>query len=594
MAFVEAVTSFLRRTDTVRACTKHSQTFDSRLVVRNQDFSRITGYHNVFTVSSEFESTPTLPPSYGDFGQRASRGTSTDPMAADLLPDYTSTVNLEGRVELKLEGLTPFNTIENSHWHEAYLILRGTLLSVHACKPSNSLRMDASKRHGNWEGNRGQLVKKYTMQHAEVGLASDHPKVILVPKSIVQFYPEASLEFLRATEPHLFDAQRQYVIRLRLEGHQFLCRVTNSEEREAWINALCMSIDIAAPLDERAEPQYQTLPRRRRGHRSRAEPLATLEEQQEICRQNFPHLLNEDHNLQDNLIHERATQTAAGPPAIASETERLLSAGDVILTRTSGNEIQDLDTERQELAIEDQELDTSFTLSDLEQAFERRLNYLNNLFQNVNHLLDSSPTNHSEDSATGFESGASDANGKWDSNLSVDPVRDARYRRRCMPSLVFNSRYASTFVIRDGLRLEIDWEERELKIANIEPPSYQETNPHHAMLVSETPHLSRRTARSLKDANDSGRCHQAIAIPVYLRSTTLPVPLRIEGLDSSSDQPCDSSGAPLLSAWKELRGWTQNVRAMAIREDVRATQPPALKPQNRQSSSDQNLRRFVV
>lgn len=559
MVFVESVTSFLRRGDTLLRITPKESTsptsLDMRVVARaREDLYRPTGYHNTFGLEPDSH-----PPSYQELISAPSAALED----CEALPGYTSTVNLKGDVELRLEGTTPFNAIENAAWHHVHAVLRGTLLSIHACRPGTSSRTSTASKLTRSDSGRGRLLRKYTMQHAEVGLASDHPKSIAVPKPIVQYIPGVSLEFLRETEPQLFDVKRQYVIRIRVEGQQLLFRVADAEAREAWINALCTSIDIADPLDERAEPQYQTLPRRRRGHRSRVD-APNLEEQQQICREQFPHLLDEEAarvNHNPMRLGEPRTQAMGTAPATPREAN--------LETQRRRDTIHVVDTEPQLLGIEQQELDTSFTLPDLEQAFERRLNYLNNLFQNVNRFFDQDQPNAEaiEDGSDAVLDSAADTSDlKWDSNLSIDPLREARYKRRCMPSLLFNSRYASTFVVRDGLRLEVNWAERKLKTINPQPPTYDE---YEQLPPAEPQRTSRCRHEAFEEVDDRAYSRHTSPIPIYLRSTTLPVPSGKEGLEAHTEHVQQQHDAPLLTAWKELKGWTQSVRAMAIGEDVR-------------------------
>lgn len=584
MAFVESVTSLWRRSDTSHSVAKQTPVgpalVENRLAPRPLDFCRTTGYHNTYSPARDAD---VLLPTH-----RLSQ-TPNDAEGCELPPAYTCTVAYEGRVGLKLEGTTPFDTIENGQWHDVYLALCGTMLSVHTCKAPNPFRLSLNLIQEKPADCCGELVRRYTMQHAEVGLASDQPKFEYVPKPLVQFFPTTSLDFLRYTEPQLFDTQRQYVIRIRVEGQQLLFRVTEADQREAWINALCMAVDLAAPLDERTEPRYQTLPRRRRGNRPRTDAQTSVEEQEEICRRQFPHLLNEGGDQAD----VDTTDGALVP------SRHLTSREDDDDIRAAGDDLQGLDPEPQDLARESQELDTSFTLMDLEQAFERRLNYINNLFHNVNRFFYESSTDTLEGSTATLQSSV-DNSGKWDSNLSVDPAREARYRRRCMPALYSNSRYASTFVMRDGMRLEIDWEGRSLRLANPEPPRYSLIPIGEILEVAEPTLFAQRPVAPAKEYGEVFMSSNA-DLPIYLRSSTLPVPVNLqEPIANPTDYQLGSSSAPLLSAWQELKGWTQNVRAMAVRDSV----PPTIlgkqasgstpRDQKRRTLSEHALRRLGV
>ncbi|CAL1699624.1 unnamed protein product [Somion occarium] len=77
------------------------------------------------------------------------------------------------------------------------------------------------------------LVRSYTLQHAESGLASDYTK-------------------------------RRNVIRIRMEGEQFLLQARDVASVIDWIEAIQAATNIALDLDERPMPKGPLFPRRRR------------------------------------------------------------------------------------------------------------------------------------------------------------------------------------------------------------------------------------------------------------------------------------------------------------------------------------------
>lgn len=88
---------------------------------------------------------------------------------------------------------------------------------------------------------RGSLVKQYTLQGAESGLAADYLK-------------------------------RRHVVRVRAEGEQFLLQTRNDRHVVDWIEAFQAATNIAMDLERRPMPKFITLPRRRRrrnGQRTR-------------------------------------------------------------------------------------------------------------------------------------------------------------------------------------------------------------------------------------------------------------------------------------------------------------------------------------
>ncbi|KAJ3573761.1 hypothetical protein NP233_g2233 [Leucocoprinus birnbaumii] len=80
------------------------------------------------------------------------------------------------------------------------------------------------------------LVREYTLQHAESGIGNDYTK-------------------------------RKNVIRLRLEGEQFLLQARDVTGVVEWIEALQAATNVALDLDERPMPRGPLFPRRRRRRR---------------------------------------------------------------------------------------------------------------------------------------------------------------------------------------------------------------------------------------------------------------------------------------------------------------------------------------
>ena len=83
-----------------------------------------------------------------------------------------------------------------------------------------------------------ELIRSYSLQHAESGLGNDYIK-------------------------------RRNVIRLRCEGEQFLLQALNVPDVVEWIEKLHMAADVSLDLDERPMPRGPMFPRRRRRRRTR-------------------------------------------------------------------------------------------------------------------------------------------------------------------------------------------------------------------------------------------------------------------------------------------------------------------------------------
>lgn len=100
------------------------------------------------------------------------------------------------------------------------------------------------------------VVKTYSLQRAESGLAADYIK-------------------------------RKNVVRVRLGGEQFLIQCVDQAHVVAWIEALQAATNVALDLDVRQMPKFITLPRRRRrrrgDERSQRERLLAAREAAQIA-----------------------------------------------------------------------------------------------------------------------------------------------------------------------------------------------------------------------------------------------------------------------------------------------------------------------
>ncbi|KAG2036774.1 hypothetical protein BDR03DRAFT_865322 [Suillus americanus] len=80
---------------------------------------------------------------------------------------------------------------------------------------------------------KGDLIRAYTLQHAESGLGNDYLK-------------------------------RKNVIRVRLEGEQFLLQAADVPSVVEWIEGFQAGTNISLDLDHRIMPKGPMFPRRRR------------------------------------------------------------------------------------------------------------------------------------------------------------------------------------------------------------------------------------------------------------------------------------------------------------------------------------------
>lgn len=263
------------------------------------------GYHNTFHTHAQLPIGP--PPTYA----RATEPKVLQSLDARtreevniarreiLPPAYDCSIEVGGVVGIKQELLSPFLVSGHREWNDFYAVLRGTQLSLHRVKKAGLFSKDQRPTAG-------RLLRTYSLQHSEVGVASDFKKTALTPKSpFAHLVPAAARPKLYETDPHLFEPVREHAIRLRLELEQFLLCPTSEELMLSWIEALTASIDISLPLEDRSEPRYRSLPRRSRRQRTldgaqlgeSIENLSSVEagrriiaQQEQIIRTLYPHL----------------------------------------------------------------------------------------------------------------------------------------------------------------------------------------------------------------------------------------------------------------------------------------------------------------
>lgn len=333
------------------------------------------------------------------------------------LPPYTCTVEMEGVLGLKQELSSPFQVSNTREWNEVYVVLRGTQLSVHRLKSPHLLSKNRAPGPG-------RVVKNFSLQHAEIGIAADFRKTSLTPKSpFAHLIPASSRQKLFETDPHLFEPIREHVIRLRLETEQFLLCVASQEEMLDWVEALCAAIDISTPLEDRSEPRYRSLPRRSRrqrmidgGRGSNPDNLSSSDahriivaEQERIIRRLYPHLGADSND----------TANAATP--------------------NTDHETDDLDPE------------------DVRYPSVRRT------------------TSHSESETRPSSSATTDSSADPKTSRSAhhhSSPQALRYRRRCAPVLLTNSPRVSDVVFSGGKRMRINVKEHILVNYTSHPPRY--------------------------------------------------------------------------------------------------------------------------
>lgn len=188
------------------------------------DFSRTSS-------SSALSDTPSL--------VRSPTGSSdsTVDLADDLPPPYTPALHREGVAHLKPELDCPFMRSGSRSWKFCSIEVSNTQLRLSYASLGGFISHECT----------------YSLQFAEVGLASDYTK-------------------------------REHTIRLRVEGKQFLFAFGSLEQMQSMLIALMMAISLALPLELRQLPEEikrtrnQHRDRERRRERRRAQQIARYEQ----------------------------------------------------------------------------------------------------------------------------------------------------------------------------------------------------------------------------------------------------------------------------------------------------------------------------
>ncbi|KAF5595320.1 PH domain-containing protein [Fusarium pseudocircinatum] len=196
-----------------------------------------------------FASKPRLPPSYsawatgpshssmngGLSGTRAQRRDhEIAPFPHESLPDYRCEIDLEGVFMHKMEIKNTTKRAEDRQWRMIYVTLHGTALNIYNVKKRWQWGRSKDEPHINPDNppwiDQGDLIKGYSLQYADFGIAADYKK-------------------------------RRYVIRLRVETDQFLISSVELSTFIAWLDGLNAAISVAAPMEDRDFPRDMSIPR---------------------------------------------------------------------------------------------------------------------------------------------------------------------------------------------------------------------------------------------------------------------------------------------------------------------------------------------
>lgn len=381
------------------------------------------------------------PPNYATATRPRPRKPSLE--GREQLPGYSCTVEFGAKVLFNLESVNPLSFAGDAEWRDVYALVRGTMLNIYRVK----------------DGGAGKLLRSYTLQHAEVGLASDVEFSKLVPQTkLAHLIPHSARRRAWTKDAALFRDVKQTVLRLRAEAHQILLADVHEDRIWSLMHAISAAIDISQPIDDRSIPRPCTVPRRRNRRQHRAnhatgidinDPIM-LAEQERIFSQMFP-------RFAQRLREEAALEEAA------SQTDEPAETVEAPQTPAREEEEIDISEMREDNAASARphsgdgrhgpSASRTTTNDTVNSAFSEDMMYV------------TSPDNFS-------------CTGKWRPAQTRSAAQLSRYIRRCMPVLLADAPRASDIIICQGKRMKINARMELLEEWELQPPSYKAHNFH--------------------------------------------------------------------------------------------------------------------
>ncbi|SJX63492.1 uncharacterized protein SRS1_14248 [Sporisorium reilianum f. sp. reilianum] len=220
----------------------------------------------------------------------------------EKLPAYCCGVHIEGYLPRKMEFAAPGVQAKDRSWKRQYFVLHGTSLRVY----KNDLSVDRHAVNGSWGEMKGVHVHLEPMNEdgsngsgSGIGLgAAAREAISHTPLGAHRHdgskHKEATTQFdsknglvrnytLQGAESGLAAdyLKRRHVVRVRAEGEQFLLQTRTDRHVVDWIEALQAATNVSVDLEKRPMPKFITLPRRRRRRRRNADGTAVNAEEQE-------------------------------------------------------------------------------------------------------------------------------------------------------------------------------------------------------------------------------------------------------------------------------------------------------------------------
>ncbi|GAB7326226.1 hypothetical protein MBLNU13_g10218t1 [Cladosporium sp. NU13] len=376
------------------------------------------------------------PPSYATASRLKAVAGREIAVGREALPQYSCTVSAGARMLVNMESVSPLHMVSMSEWRDIWVEVRGTMLNFHRvkdCRPS-------------------RLLRSYTLQHAEIGLAPDVCHTVLAPNSkLAHLIPSAARQKAFRKDPQLFRAEEQYIMRLRVESDQILLAHKSEDKILEMVHEIGAGIDLAPAIDERNISKQCTVPRRRRRPNTQTaadiSSAAVIAEQERILQQMYP-----------SFAQDTTEQNPAPTPAASTSVTPLG-------TPTREDDELDLSAIREDFTESSALTQTTTSASTSPDSNGDRPSYSRTTTASltssaIQTTYETAPSNFSPE-------------GKWQPPHLRTAVQIRRYVRRCAPLLLSDAVRASDIVICNGKRMRINWREERLEDWRLQPPTYQ-------------------------------------------------------------------------------------------------------------------------
>lgn len=331
------------------------------------------------------------------------------------LPDYSTSIALEGVFAMKHEIEDTTKRAEDRHWHNVYVTLTGTALNIYHIKKDWGLGRTKDgpsicPDNPPWV-KKSKLERSYSLHHADAGIAADYKK-------------------------------RRHVIRIRAESDQFLLSCIELTTFVKWLECLFAAIDISAPLDERDFPRDMSIPRIQRLRWFRGESPAHIPWSMADFQQQ-PEEGNDDTTADANVPEPTRRRSLSSPPS-PSLARRIIA--EVAEVAAQEGTLGDPD----EAVIDGGDEDVG------PEAPPPHINTVHRLSTTSYPNLDVDPYS-----------------GKWLPEHPWSSSHDLLYARLCYSNLLFRSPRKSNYIINKGKEWFVDWATG--RMVRVLPPGYADT-----------------------------------------------------------------------------------------------------------------------